>query len=122
MSVNVQGADEVRRRFLNFLNEFEFDAADDADGPLASPGFRDEARRARRLVYVEQLFSDAMENKTTLTVDFEHLNQKDSELAVEAVQANFYMYQPFLHDAVKVFVRQHRPELVRYAGGVEKSR
>ncbi|OUS42720.1 mini-chromosome maintenance protein MCM6 [Ostreococcus tauri] len=122
MSVNVQGADEVRRRFLNFLNEFEFDAADDADGPLASPGFRDEARRARRLVYVEQLFSDAMENKTTLTVDFEHLNQKDSELAVEAVQANFYMYQPFLHDAVKAFVRQHRPELVRYAGGVERSR
>lgn len=118
----MQGADEVRRRFLEFLNDFEFDAC--ADGrdvaAVASPGFRAEARRARRAVYVEQLHSETMENKTTLTVDFSHLAEKDPELATEAVQANFYMYQPFLHEAVKMFVRQHRPELVRYAGGVEK--
>ena len=120
VNVNVQGSDEVRRRFQSFLNEYVYDASADApdDGVLASPGVRDDARRNQRRVYVEQL--EYMDSKTTLTVDFSHLMDYDNELGAEAVQANFYMYQPFLNEAVGLFVREHRPELVRYDGGVEK--
>ena len=70
VNVNVQGSDEVRRRFQSFLNEYVYDASADApdDGVLASPGVRDDARRNQRRVYVEQL--EYMDSKTTLTVDF----------------------------------------------------
>ena len=120
VNVNVQGSDEVRRRFLSFLNDYVYDPSEDGleDGPLLSPGLRDEARQASRRVYVEAL--DYMDNRTTLTVDFSHLMATDDELATEAVQSNFYMYQPFLNEAVGMFVRQHRPDLIRYGGGIEK--
>lgn len=116
-TVDVQGSDEVRRRFLDFLNEFKVSAAYGEDEEtIGSPGYEGEGQRR---VYLEQLRH--LHEKTTLTVDFAHLSEYDNELAVEAVQSNYYMYQPFLHQAVGMFVRQHRPELVRYGGeGVEK--
>jgi len=114
-AVNVPNADEVRRRFVTFLNEYAYDGrAEEED--IGSPGYE---ARAREFVYAQQarhLSSDT----TTLTVDFGHLVEYDTELAHEGVQANFYTYQPFLHEAVAQFVRQHRPELARHQGGVEK--
>ena len=114
-TVNVQGADEVRRRFVGFLNEYSLDLrAEDED--LGSPGF---AARARELVYVQQL-RHISSDSTTLTVDFGHLVEYDTDLAHEGIQTSFYKYQPFLHQAAAQFVRQHRPEMARHVGGVEK--
>jgi DNA replication licensing factor MCM6 len=36
------------------------------------------------------------------------------------VEANFYKYQPFLRRAVQQFVREHRPDMVRWEGGQDK--
>ena len=41
-------------------------------------------------------------------------------LAHEAVEANFYKYQPFMRRAAQQFVREHRPEMVRWEGGQDK--
>lgn len=115
-TVNVQGADEVRRRFVGFLNEYSLDLRAEDEMDLGSPGF---AARARELVYVQQLRHISSES-TTLTVDFGHLVEYDTDLAHEAIQTSFYRYQPFLHQAAAQFVRQHRPEMARHVGGVEK--
>ena len=36
------------------------------------------------------------------------------------MEANFYKYQPFLRRSVQAFVRQHKPDMVRWEGGLEK--
>ena len=113
-SVAVEGGEDVTRTFLSFLNSFSSeDANADAGGEGAEnpSGYRD---------YVEQLELMYERSGTTIYVNFQHLMEFDGVLAHEAVEANFYKYQPFLRRAAVEFVRQHKPAMVRWDGGKEK--
>ena len=104
----------MTRTFLSFLNSFSSeDANADAGGEGAEnpSGYRD---------YVEQLELMYERSGTTIYVNFQHLMEFDGVLAHEAVEANFYKYQPFLRRAAVEFVRQHKPAMVRWDGGKEK--
>ena len=72
-----------------------------------------------RKIYVEQLEDMHVTSSTTLHVNFEDLKNFDPSVATEAVEANFYTYEPFLKQAAKEFCRQHIPDMVRWgaAGG-----
>jgi len=106
-STNVQGSDIVFNRFLDFLNS-EFNVLNPGTNQVES-----------RKIYVEQLEDMHVTSSTTLHVNFEDLKNFDPSVATEAVEANFYTYEPFLKQAAKEFCRQHIPDMVRWgaAGG-----
>ena len=116
-AVAEDGGEEVTRTFLAFLNSYSSDegANGGADAPMG-PEEGDSTSRD----YVEQLESMYDRNGTTLYVNFQHLVEYDNTLAHEAVEANFYKYQPFLRRAVQQFVREHKPDMVRWDGGQDK--
>ena len=116
-AVAEDGGEEVTRTFLAFLNSYSSDegANGGADVPMG-PEEGDSTSRD----YVEQLESMYDRNGTTLYVNFQHLVEYDNTLAHEAVEANFYKYQPFLRRAVQQFVREHKPDMVRWDGGQDK--
>ena len=110
-SVAVEGGEDVTRTFLNFLNSFSSEDGDRGEGNESND---------RPLDYVEQLELMYERSGTTIYVNFQHLMEYDGVLAHEAVEANFYKYQPFLRRAVLEFVREHKPAMVRWDGGKEK--
>ena len=82
-STNVQGSDIVFNRFLDFLNS-EFNVLNPGTNQVES-----------RKIYVEQLEDMHVTSSTTLHVNFEDLKNFDPSVATEAVEANFYTYEPF---------------------------
>ena len=114
-SVAVEGGEDVTRTFLNFLNSYtsEDERAGENENGRGEGG-------ASYKEYVEQLELMYERSGTTIYVNFQHLMEYDGVLAHEAVEANFYKYQPFLRRAVLEFVREHKPLMVRWDGGKEK--
>mmetsp|Transcript_11835 Transcript_11835/g.44016 ORF Transcript_11835/g.44016 Transcript_11835/m.44016 type:complete len:912 (-) Transcript_11835:68-2803(-) len=114
-SVAVEGGEDVTRTFLNFLNSYtsEDERAGENENGRGEGG-------ASYKDYVEQLELMYERSSTTIYVSFQHLMKYDGVLAHEAVEANFYKYQPFLRRAVLEFVREHKPLMVRWDGGKEK--
>ena len=109
MSTNVQGSDIVYNTFLNFLNELF---------PVVNPETNElESRK----IYVEQLYEMHETSSTTMHVNFHHLKNFDPDVATEAVEANFYTYEPFLRQAVKDFCREHVPEMVRWGASASNN-
>ena len=109
MSTNVQGSDIVYNTFLNFLNELF---------PVVNPETNElESRK----IYVEQLYEMHETSSTTMHVNFHHLKNFDPDVATEAVEANFYTYEPFLRQAVKDFCRKHVPEMVRWGASASNN-
>lgn len=91
----------VKVRFYNFLTSFVTE--DDID-TLASQG------RIRTL-YEEQIVAMIRNDRTTVYVDFAHINDFDRELA-EAIQLEYYRFEPFLRRSVQEYVGQEHPEYV----------
>jgi DNA replication licensing factor MCM6 len=111
MSTNVQGSDIVFNTFVEFLN---------SDFPVLN---HETNQVESKKIYVEQLYDMQETNSTTMHVNFLDLKNFDPNVATEAVEANFYTYEPFLKQAVKHFCREHVPEMVRWgaAGGGGRS-
>mgnify|MGYP001173540548 CR=1 FL=1 len=118
-AVAVEGGEEVTRNFLAFLNAYSSEEGG-AHGGARDARMAPEEGASTYRDYVEQLELMYDRNVTTLYVDFRHLAEYDDTLAHEAVEANFYKYQPFLRRSVQAFVRQHKPDMVRWEGGLEK--
>ena len=109
MSTNVQGSDIVYNTFLEFLKS-EFPVVNPETNELES-----------REIYVEQLYEMHETSSTTMHVNFHHLKNYDPDVATEAVEANFYTYEPFLRQAVKDFCREHVPEMVRWGASASNN-
>ena len=93
--------DAVKVRFYNFLTSFVTE--EDIDT------FTSQQRL--RTAYEEQIVTMIRNDKTTIYVDFAHTNSFDRELA-EAIQLEYYRFEPFLRKAVQEYVGQEHPEYV----------
>ena len=98
-AVNMRVQDEnglaVQQRFLNFLQSFR---TEDADEGMRASGTQ---TVAEHYVYALQVMKDA--GKTKLAVDYTHLYSFDQQLAT-AIKVEFYRYSPFLEKALQNFV------------------
>jgi DNA replication licensing factor MCM6 len=109
----------VLSRFKDFLTDFRPKSvhALDVGGGEGNPYEMDmmvdtsdaELTTQQRLTYdyVAQLAAMAAENKTTLFVNFQHVVEKDAELA-EAIELEYYRFEPFLRQAVDKLISEIR--------------
>jgi DNA replication licensing factor MCM6 len=95
-----ESGEAVKSRFHTFLTCF-LSEADEAIGEAAP-------RHRHRNTYEEQIMAMIRNDKTTIYVNFADLNQYDRELA-EAIQLEYYRFEPFLRKAVQDYVgAEHR--------------
>ena len=88
-------ADTVVQYFIDFLTNF----SDEADGVSTQAG--------GVLPYIEQINQMKDEERTTLFVDYQHVLQRDMDLA-DAIKDQFYYLEPYLRSAVsKVMLHYH---------------
>jgi DNA replication licensing factor MCM6 len=90
----------VKIRFYNFITSFQIQespGAADANGPS--------------ILYIDQIVNMIRSDKATVFVDFAHLNQYDAELA-EAVQLEYYRFEPYLRKAIQEYVVAEHKEYV----------
>lgn len=84
----------VKGRFITFLQTFRIEMDED------------EATIQQRYMtdYVSQIAAMIQNNKTTIHVNFQHVVDADYELA-EAIELEFYRFEPFLRGALHEIVR-----------------
>lgn len=129
MAEDMNGADAVvdqagatvLTRFKEFLLDFRprsvlrlhYDNAGTEDNPYNTDAMADttdaELTPQQRLTYdyVAQMAEMVDKNSTTLFVNFQHVVEKDAELA-EAIELEFYRFEPFLRQAVEKLVTEIR--------------
>ena len=91
-----EAGDIVEQRFSGFLNEY-------IDPTLIDNQDSTNQSMINRLNYSEQIRTMLNLNKTTLYVNFEHINDYDNELA-EAIQLEYYRFDPYLRKALKSYI------------------
>ena len=98
-AIRVPPADEsgtlVKERFIVFLQTFR-NEVDENEATLQTKYMND---------YVSQIAAMISNNKTTVHVNFQHLIEADHELA-EAVELEYYRFEPFLRAALQEIVRE----------------
>lgn len=98
-AIRVPPADDsgtiVKNRFIAFLQTFR-NEVDEAEATLQTRYMND---------YVSQIAAMIQNNKTTIHVNFQHLIHADQELA-EAVELEYYRFEPFLRAALQEIVRE----------------
>ncbi|GLJ17027.1 hypothetical protein SUGI_0294600 [Cryptomeria japonica] len=88
--------------FLEFLNTFSVDMGVSAVSGEVS---------GRQKLYEAELESMRARESTTLYVDFSHVMQFDDTLQ-QAISDEFLRFEPYLRNACKRFVIQHRPTYI----------
>eukprot|EP00898_Chlorokybus_atmophyticus_P001245 jgi/Chlat1/2120/Chrsp17S02713 len=83
---------DVQERFLTFLQTYHGTGGEEV-------GTSDEG------IYSEKLREMLTSNHTTLLVDFGHVREFDTTLALELIAKEYYRYEPYLRKAVEEFVR-----------------
>jgi DNA replication licensing factor MCM6 len=94
----------VTERFFQFLDEFQAETLD---------GEKTNASQSQSLLsnYKDQITNMIKNDKTTVYINFEHLTDFDSELS-EAVELEYYRFEPFLRKAVQDYVGMEHYEYV----------
>ena len=85
----------VKDRFIQFLQTFRKEVDED-ETTLQQRYMTD---------YVSQIAAMIQNNKTTVYVNFQHVIEADFELA-EAIEIEYYRFEPFLRSAVQEIVRE----------------
>lgn len=97
-----QKAQWAENLFLEFLNTFTVDMGASAVSGEAS---------GRQKMYEAELESMKNRESTTLYVDFSHVMQFDDTLQ-QAISDEYLRFEPYLKNACKRFVMQHRPTYI----------
>lgn len=99
--------DLVKARFINFLQTYSTNSGQETDANI------EYLSTQQRIVsdYILQISTFVQNNKSTLYVNFQHISQVDHELA-EAIQLEYYRFEPFLRAAVHQIVEIDNPNYV----------
>ncbi|KAJ3040792.1 MCM DNA helicase complex subunit mcm6 [Rhizophlyctis rosea] len=95
-------AEHVRADFERFLNEF-------VDEEITDP-------EVEKRIYIAQIKSLRLQERTTIYVDYEDLLAWDQTLAM-TVMMQFYRMEPYLRKAVQNMVRQHDEDYLHIKTG-----
>lgn len=117
----VELCEQVKERFLRFLNGFvlvESQEAEPSQSNTHSQGSGGRPSQPARF-YVEQLATMKERELKCLYVDFEHVEQYDQSLCENIAEA-YYRLEPFLRSAVRSFVRQHLDTYAENEDGSDK--
>ncbi|KAL4448853.1 hypothetical protein ABPG77_007570 [Micractinium sp. CCAP 211/92] len=117
----VELCEQVKERFLQFLNGFVLTDSLDAEPSQSNTHSQGSAGRASQpqRFYVEQLATMKERELKCLYVNFEHVAEYDQALAQNISEA-FYRLEPFLRAAVRSFVRQHLDTYAENEDGSDK--
>eukprot|EP01018_Ginkgo_biloba_P023737 Gb_23970 [translate_table: standard] len=97
-----QKAQWAENLFLEFLNTFSVDMGTSAvSGELSG----------RQKMYEAELEAMRARESTTLYIDFSHVMQFDDTLQ-QAISDEYLRFEPYLRNACKRFVMQHRPTYI----------
>ena len=91
---------KVRETFEEFIENFSSDAVEAALSSGAESVGHD---------YLDQCRQMANNERSTLYVDFRHVQQHQSDLA-DAIQAEYYHFEPTLRDALREVMRREHAE------------
>ena len=91
---------KVRETFEEFIENFSSDAVEAALSSGAESVGHD---------YLDQCRQMASNERSTLYVDFRHVQQHQSDLA-DAIQAEYYHFEPTLRDALREVMRREHAE------------
>lgn len=97
-----QFAHTVREHFEEFLQQF----SSELSGGVSSIGSTDPDAAGRD--YIEQCKVMKNDDRTTLFVDYTHVEHHNSDLA-KAIAEDFYYLEPFLRKALAHVARQEHP-------------
>ncbi|KAI3430537.1 hypothetical protein D9Q98_005130 [Chlorella vulgaris] len=114
--------EQVRERFLHFLNSFIYaDGQEDGQPSQSVAASQNSGGRPSQpqRFYVEQLATMKERELKGLYVNIEHVSEYDQSLAANIVEA-YYRLEPFLRAAVASFVRQHLDTFAENEDGSDK--
>jgi DNA replicative helicase MCM subunit Mcm2 (Cdc46/Mcm family) len=108
-----QAGATVQHRFKEFLTDFHprslnsthGDGGFDASMMVETTDAELTSMQRATYDYVAQLAHMAQNNKTTLFVNFQHVVEKDAELA-EAIEMEYYRFEPFLRQSIEALITE----------------
>jgi DNA replication licensing factor MCM6 len=115
----------VQERFMTFLQAFTLQIAPSANANNANNVDEYDQNTENELTtqqrhtfdYIAQIASMIQNNKTTLFVNFMHVQDSDIELA-EAIEIEYFRFEPFLRAAVNEIIKADNPYHVDDANGL----
>ncbi|PSC76526.1 DNA replication licensing factor Mcm6 [Micractinium conductrix] len=121
LNAPVELCEQVKERFLQFLNGFvltdnqEAEPSQSITHSQGSGGLPSQPQR----FYVEQLATMKERELKCLYVNFEHVEAYDQALSQNIAEA-YYRLEPFLRSAVRTFVRDHLAAYAENEDGSDK--
>ena len=113
-------AEQVKQKFLEFLTEHTDSETTSSGAPLSTSGgglatTNTSSQPSASSFYKDQVTDMKQNELNTLNVDFAHVSAFDSTLA-EAVQSEYYRFEPYIRQALQNFVYQLQPRYAQDTG------